>query len=47
VLFDLEADIGERNDVSYSNQVVQAELRARLAEWEKEVDRVPPLFVVR
>jgi arylsulfatase A len=47
VLFDLEADIGERNDVSYSNQAVQAELRARLAEWEKEVDRVPPLFVVR
>ena len=37
LLFDLEADIGERRDVFGEHPAVVRELRVALAEWERSV----------
>ena len=38
LLFDLSADPGERHDVGYDEPARLADLRARLARWEQDVD---------
>jgi arylsulfatase A-like enzyme len=47
MLFDLAADIGERRDLSFAHPEKFAELKQRLREWEADVDREPPDFLVR
>lgn len=39
LLFDLDADPGEREDLGYREPAHVADLRARLARWEEDVDR--------
>ena len=41
LLFDLQADPGERTDLYYRHPEKVHDLRRRLAEWEAEVDKVP------
>ena len=47
MVFDLQADAGERNDLARERQDVARRLRPLIAAWEKEVDvrsrRLPPL----
>jgi arylsulfatase A-like enzyme len=47
VLFDLSRDPGERQDLSHNNRQLVAELRAKLAAWEKDVDKSAPKLVVK
>jgi arylsulfatase A len=47
LLFDLDADISERNNVAYEHPEVVAALRKRLDAWEGDVDARPLPFVVR
>jgi arylsulfatase A-like enzyme len=47
LLFDLSADIGERQNLGRSHPKVVADLKARLADWESEIDREPKAFRVR
>ena len=42
MLFNLRADIGEHRDLYYEQLDKVKELKAKLADWEAEVDRVPP-----
>lgn len=44
MLFDLKRDPGEHNNLSYQQQQVVKEARARLEQWEKEMDRAAPGF---
>jgi arylsulfatase A-like enzyme len=44
LLFDLEADPGERNSLGYSEPARMADLRARLARWEEEMNKVSNEF---
>jgi arylsulfatase A len=46
MLFNLKDDIGERNDVSYQQPAVLAQLREMLSRWEAELAAAPPDFVV-
>lgn len=46
MLFNLRDDIGERNDLYYDRLDKVKELKAKLAEWEEEVDRVPPPILI-
>jgi arylsulfatase A len=46
MLFDLEADIGERHDLGYRNPAVLRDLQKRLADWEAELAKSPPAMVV-
>jgi arylsulfatase A-like enzyme len=47
MLFDLEKDIGERRDLAYRRPEVLAKLKKLLADWEAEMAKEPPAFVVR
>jgi arylsulfatase A-like enzyme len=47
MLIDLEKDPGERRDLAYRNPDVLARMKKLLADWEAEVARTPPAFVVR
>ena len=47
LLFDLSADIGERHNLGYTHPKVVADLKARLAAWEAEMDSSPKTFLVR
>ena len=47
LLFDLESDISERNNVAFEHPEVLADLRKRLDAWEADVDAVPGPFVVK
>ncbi len=47
LLFDLEADPGERVNLGVRRPEVMADLKARLAAWEKEMDAHEREFVVR
>ena len=42
LLFDLEQDVGERNDQAYSHIPMLVEFRQLLAEWEASVDAGKP-----
>jgi arylsulfatase A len=46
-LFDLARDPGERRDLSHERRDLVAELRAKIAAWEKDVDQTPPQFKVK
>lgn len=41
-LFDLQIDVGEKNDLSAQNPAMLAELKARWAAWRKEMDDAEP-----
>ncbi len=47
LLFDLENDIGERHNLHFMHPEIVADLKRRLAEWEREIDREPKTFYVR
>lgn len=47
MLFDLEADIGERRDVGFEHPERLADLARRLEEWELEMNKERPRFTVR
>jgi arylsulfatase A-like enzyme len=47
LLFDLDADIGERRDLSLRHPAIVTELREELARWEAEIARERPRFSVR
>jgi arylsulfatase A-like enzyme len=47
MLFDLGADPGERKDVAYHHPDRLKQLRAKLAEWEKEMAKHKPAHVVK
>ncbi len=47
LLFDLERDASERHDLGYENQNVLKHLRGLLAEWDAEMNRSKPPFLVR
>jgi arylsulfatase A-like enzyme len=47
MLFDLTADPGERKTLAYQRPEKVAELRQKLAEWEKEMAKEKPAFVVK
>ena len=47
LLFDLDADIGERRDLSGRHPETVAELREEVASWEAELARARPRFSVK
>lgn len=47
MLFDLSTDISERQDLAYRQPAIVVDLKRRLAEWEADVGKNPPAFVVR
>ena len=47
LLFNLEADIGERHNLGYQHPAVLKDLKAKLAAWEAEIDRTPREIWVR
>ena len=47
MLFDLEKDISERQDLAYRQPEVLARLKRLLHNWEADLARDPPSFVVR
>jgi arylsulfatase A-like enzyme len=47
LLFDIEHDPGEREDVSYQHPDTVGELKRALEAWERDVDRIPPRFSVK
>ncbi len=47
LLFDLDADIGERRDLSKRHPETVAELRTEVARWEAEMAESRPKFLVR
>jgi len=47
LLFDLENDIGERENLGYRFPDVVDDLKARLVAWEKEMEQEPKTFTVR
>jgi arylsulfatase A len=47
LLFDLDTDVGERRNLAFLHPAVVADLRRRLADWEADVDRLPPAWRVR
>jgi arylsulfatase A len=47
LLFDLEADIGERINLCYRHHDIVEDLKQRLVAWEAEVDAEPKSFTVR
>jgi arylsulfatase A-like enzyme len=46
MLFDLEQDIGERRDLAYRKPETLAKLKRLLADWEADLARHPPAFLV-
>ncbi|MBO0863087.1 MAG: twin-arginine translocation pathway signal protein, partial [Chloracidobacterium sp.] len=47
LLFDLESDPSERRNLFYEQQAKAAELRAKLMEWDKEMNQSKPRFSVK
>jgi arylsulfatase A-like enzyme len=47
MLFNLDEDVAERTDLAYRHPEVLAQLKTLLSDWEAEVARTPPPFVVR
>jgi arylsulfatase A-like enzyme len=47
LLFDLDRDMAERHDLAYQQRNVVLELRKLMTEWEAELARTPPPFVVK
>jgi arylsulfatase A len=47
LLFDLEADLGERHNLHYTHPEIVTDLKERLAAWEAEMEREPKTFRVR
>ena len=47
MLFDLEKDISERHDLNYQRRDLVLEFRKLVAQWEAELARTPPSFVVK
>lgn len=47
LLFDLEADIGERNNLCYRRPEIVEQLKKRLIAWEEEMDAEPKTFTIR
>jgi arylsulfatase A len=47
MLFNLKDDIGERRDLAFRQPKILADLKARLKNWEDEMDRSPTTFIVR
>jgi arylsulfatase A-like enzyme len=47
LLFDLERDPGERRNLFYERQAKAVELRAKLMEWDKEMNQSKPRFSVK
>ncbi|MBI1902354.1 MAG: hypothetical protein HYS13_14735 [Planctomycetia bacterium] len=47
MLFDLEKDVSERQDVAYEHPETLAHLKKLLAEWEQELAQNPPPLVVK
>ena len=47
LLFDLETDIGERRNLGYEQPAVLHDLKARLKQWEAEMDASERDFIVR
>lgn len=47
LLYDLEADIGERRSLAYVHPEIVRDLKARLKAWQEEMDASPRDFVVR
>jgi hypothetical protein len=46
LLFDIERDPGEREDVSYQHPELIRELKAAVEVWERDVARDAPRFSV-
>jgi hypothetical protein len=47
LLFDLEADISEHNNLCYQRNDIVKDLKRRLVEWEEEMAAEPKTFWVR
>ncbi|MEX2261948.1 MAG: sulfatase [Bryobacteraceae bacterium] len=47
MLFDLDRDVSERADISFRHPEKLAALRNAMREWEEELQRTPPTFVVK
>ena len=47
LLFDLDKDMAERHDLAYQQRDVVLELRNLVTQWEAELARTPPPFVVK
>ena len=47
MLFDLQTDIGERHNLSYRHPDIVQRLRGLHAEWEADLAKEPPAFVVK
>ncbi len=47
LLFNLETDISERQNVGYTHPEIVDDLKARLSQWESEMDGEPKTFTVR
>jgi arylsulfatase A-like enzyme len=47
LVFDLEADVGERRNLGHVHPERVAELREAVNEWERDLAKNPPPFVVR
>jgi arylsulfatase A-like enzyme len=47
MLFDLQADIGERRDLSFAEPERFRQLKQRLADWEEELAKEPTAFLVK
>lgn len=47
MLFDLERDVSERTNISFRHPEKLAALRNAMQEWEAELERTPPKFVVK
>lgn len=47
LLFDLENDISERENLNFQHPEIVADLKKRLADWEQEMEREPKTFRVR
>jgi arylsulfatase A len=47
LLFDLDKDMAERHDLAYQQRDVVLELKKLLTQWEAELARTPPPFVVK
>ncbi len=47
MLFDLGKDVGEREDLAYRHPETLARLKKLLGEWEAELAKAPPPFVVK
>ncbi|MCB1209244.1 MAG: sulfatase [Verrucomicrobiales bacterium] len=47
LLFDLDADIGERHNLNYQHPEITQDLKARLKAWEDEIEATPREILVK